>query len=347
LAINIVTSITTQPVALTKCVGDQASFTVAATGTGTLTYQWQKSGANISGATSATYSIASVASGDAANYTCIVTGGCGSVTSNAAALTINTATSITTQPSPQSACIGAAASFTVAATGAGALTYQWQKSGANISGATSPTYSIASVASSNAGNYACIVTGSCGSVTSNAVALTIKTPVTITNTLVGKTVILGNSASFSITTSGGSNLTYQWILGSQSPIANSNSATYTIPSVSGTDLQNYHCTVRDDCGNLAVSNVVALSGQCIIKYNLQNTPLQPGQVFPGIDTVAYDTSMTMPWLAIDYVDQNGTRYMIGGWSYSPSAVSPDFNLYDTYPITSNLNLYMVIVPAGE
>ena len=347
LTINTTTSISAQPSPQTVCTSGAASFAVAATGSGTLTYQWQKGGANISGATSATYSIASVASGDAANYTCIVTGGCGSVTSNAAALTINTATSITTQPSPQSACIGAAASFTVAATGAGALTYQWQKSGANISGATSPTYSIASVASSNAGNYACIVTGSCGSVTSNAVALTIKTPVTITNTLVGKTVILGNSASFSITTSGGSNLTYQWILGSQSPIANSNSATYTIPSVSGTDLQNYHCTVRDDCGNLAVSNVVALSGQCIIKYNLQNIPLQPGQVFPGIDTVAYDTSMTMPWLAIDYVDQNGTRYMIGGWSYSPSAVSPDFNLYDTYPITSNLNLYMVIVPAGE
>jgi hypothetical protein len=70
-------------------------------------------------------------------------------------------------------------------------------------------------------------------------------------------------------------------------------------------------------------------------------------VFPGIDTVAYDTSMTMPWLAINYQDQNGTSYMIGGWSNTSNAVSWDFNLYDIYSITSNLNLYIFIVPQGE
>jgi hypothetical protein len=180
LTVNTPPSITTQPSLQNVCFGAPASFTVAATGTGPLTYQWQKGGANISGATSATYSIASVAAGDAANYACIVTGGCGSVTSNTAALTINTATSITTQPSLQNVCLGGQASFSVVAAGAGTLTYQWQKGGANISGANSATYSIASVASGNAANYACIVTGGCGSVTSNAAALTIKTATAIT-----------------------------------------------------------------------------------------------------------------------------------------------------------------------
>src|ERR1043166_3523491 len=45
-------TITTQPVSRTNNVGDNAQFTVAATSTGTLTYQWQFNGTNISGGTS-------------------------------------------------------------------------------------------------------------------------------------------------------------------------------------------------------------------------------------------------------------------------------------------------------
>jgi len=127
------------PAKLTKHVSWRVSvLTVAATGSGALTYQWQKGGANISGATAATYTISSVASGDAANYTCVVTGGCGPVTSNAAALTINTAVLISTQPVPTTVTAGSPAIFTVVASGSGSLLYQWQRNEANISGTAAP-----------------------------------------------------------------------------------------------------------------------------------------------------------------------------------------------------------------
>src|SRR4051812_41121350 len=58
-------SIATQPVSVSITAGQSASFTVSATGGGTLAYQWRKGGTAISGASSTTYSIASAATSDA------------------------------------------------------------------------------------------------------------------------------------------------------------------------------------------------------------------------------------------------------------------------------------------
>ncbi|MBX9853664.1 MAG: T9SS type A sorting domain-containing protein [Cytophagaceae bacterium] len=89
LTVTTPTTISLQPASISKCLGAAANFTVTAAGTG-LTYQWRKNGSNISGATSATYSIASTVSTDAANYDVVITrSGC-SVTSNTASLTITT-----------------------------------------------------------------------------------------------------------------------------------------------------------------------------------------------------------------------------------------------------------------
>jgi len=76
---------------------------------------------------------------------------------------------ITTQPSNQSACQGAAAGFVVSATGTGTLTYQWRRgltnltNGGAISGATTPNLTISPVAMTDADtNYNCVVTDACG-----------------------------------------------------------------------------------------------------------------------------------------------------------------------------------------
>lgn len=90
LTLNAATVINSQQSTQAVCVGSNASFSVNATGTGTLTYQWKKDGVNITGATSNTYTIASTVLADAGNYTVTVTSDCGSVTSSPAALTVNT-----------------------------------------------------------------------------------------------------------------------------------------------------------------------------------------------------------------------------------------------------------------
>ena len=87
-------TITTQPSASAVSVGSAVSFTVVASGTSPLTYDWKKDGTSISGATNATYTIASAATSDAGSYTVVVSNSAGSVTSTAASLNV-TATSTT------------------------------------------------------------------------------------------------------------------------------------------------------------------------------------------------------------------------------------------------------------
>jgi sugar lactone lactonase YvrE len=171
-------SIATQPQPQSVSAGQSASFSVAASGTPTPTYQWQKDGANIPGpaATSPTYNIITTQTTDAGTYRVVITNQGGSVTSAGALLTITaaaTAPNITSQPVAAAAKVAEAASFTVAATGSPAPTYQWQKDGVPISGATSATLSIASVQLTDDATYRVIVSNAAGTVTSTAVALTV------------------------------------------------------------------------------------------------------------------------------------------------------------------------------
>ncbi len=82
-------TITTHPSNQTVPVGGSATFTVAASGTPPLAYQWQRNGNDIPGATSASYTLSPVGAGDnAAQFRARVTNSAGSVFSNAATLTV-------------------------------------------------------------------------------------------------------------------------------------------------------------------------------------------------------------------------------------------------------------------
>ncbi len=83
--------INTQPANQTVSVGQPATFTVGAAGTPSLTYQWQKNGADIPGATSSSYTTPTTTSADSgAMFRVVITNSAGSVTSNSATLTVST-----------------------------------------------------------------------------------------------------------------------------------------------------------------------------------------------------------------------------------------------------------------
>ncbi|MBI5472803.1 MAG: carbohydrate binding domain-containing protein, partial [Ignavibacteriae bacterium] len=86
----------------------------------------------------------------------------------------NTPPTITTQPSDQSVAPGETATFSVAASGSSPLSYQWQRNGGNISGATSSSYTTPAVsAGDNASTFRVIVSNPFGAVTSNTAVLTV------------------------------------------------------------------------------------------------------------------------------------------------------------------------------
>jgi len=85
---------------------------------------------------------------------------------------MTSAPAITVQPSDQSVSTGQPAIFTVTATGAGPLSYQWQKDAAPIAGATAPIYTTPATALSDSGStFAVVVSDANGSATSRSAKL--------------------------------------------------------------------------------------------------------------------------------------------------------------------------------
>ncbi|MEY2879071.1 MAG: hypothetical protein RLZZ15_1451, partial [Verrucomicrobiota bacterium] len=171
----------------------------------------------------------------------------------------NTAPVITSQPTAQVAQLGAAASFTVVATGTPAPTYLWRKNGNEISGATSATLAFTSVVAGDAAGYDVVVTNSVSSTTSSLARLTVATvavaPV-ITRQPGNVTVVAGRSATFTVVATGAPAPTYQWFRSvAQSgagapaaPIPGATSATLTLANVTTADAGNYSVVVTNSAG---------------------------------------------------------------------------------------------------
>jgi glucose/arabinose dehydrogenase len=81
-------TITQHPVSRTVAPGTSVTFTVAASGPGTLRYQWQRNGANITGATSASYTLVAATADNGSQFRAIVSNDNGSAMSNSATLTV-------------------------------------------------------------------------------------------------------------------------------------------------------------------------------------------------------------------------------------------------------------------
>jgi hypothetical protein len=214
----VVPSLTVQPTSVTVTAGQPATFSVSASGTAPISYQWRKNTANINGATAASYTTPATTTGDSgAKFDVVVQNSAGSITSSQATLTVNAATvapTITTQPLNQSATVGQAATFSVVASGTAPLSYQWRKNAANISGATASSYTTpAATSGDNGAKFDVVVSNSAGNITSIQATLTVTSaPVapTITTQPANQTVTAGQTATFSVVATGTAPLTYQW-----------------------------------------------------------------------------------------------------------------------------------------
>jgi hypothetical protein len=250
LTVNTAPLIVTQPENQTVSVGQTATFSVTASGTGPLTYQWYKGGVAIGGATSTTYTTPATVLGDSGSlFTVIVTNTSGTATGGPATLTVNTAPIITSEPANQTVNAGQTATFSVTASGAGTLTYQWYKGGVAIGGATSSTYITPATVSGDSGSiFTVTVTNAGGTVTSTPATLTVNTAPAITTPPANQTVTAGQTATFSVTASGTAPLTYQWYKGGVA-IGGATSSTYTTPA-----------TVIGDNGSLFTVIVTNVAG---------------------------------------------------------------------------------------
>jgi hypothetical protein len=241
-------AISTQPVTQTVIVGTQVTLTVAATGTPTPTYQWRKNGADLTGAANNSLDLGAVSLADAGNYDVVVSNSTNTATSEVAVVTVTQAPSISTQPASQSIATGAEATFTVQATGFPAPTYQWQKGGNVITGATNASYTIAQTVAADAGAYTVVVTNSLGSLTSEAATLTVTLGAAITTQPVSQTVAVGTQVTLTVVATGSPAPTYQWRKNG-SAITGATASTLDLGTVALADEGNYDVVVTNSIGS--------------------------------------------------------------------------------------------------
>lgn len=166
--------ITTQPANVTATVGQTAAFTVVATGSAPLYYQWRKNNKDMVGATSDTLTINNVQGSDADRYRVIVSNSVSTATSSWATLTVLQPPVITEQPQSQTVVSGRSATFTVKATGTTPLTYQWFKNNQPLAGQTSNRLQLQKVTTADAGTYTVTVSNAGGVATSAPAILTVQ-----------------------------------------------------------------------------------------------------------------------------------------------------------------------------
>ena len=199
---------------------------------------------------------------------------------------------ITTQPQPRTVFSGQTLTLSVGAiTGRGTLTYQWRRGGVPISGATSATYTkVAAVA--DAGSYDVVVGNGSGTVTSNAVMVTVHGAPAITGQPQPRTVFAGQSFTLMVTASGTS-LTYQWYRGAN-PIPGATSATYTKTAVVS-DAGSYRVVVTNPAGS-ATSNAVTVTvnGPPAITAQPQDQMVFEGETL-ALSVTATGAGLTYQW----------------------------------------------------
>jgi len=274
-------SLMVQPASVTVTAGQPATFSVLASGTAPISYQWRKNTANISGATAASYTTPATTTADSGSkFDVVVMNNSGSITSSQATLTVNAATNapaITTQPVNQSVTAGQTATFSVVASGTAPLSYQWRKNTANIGGATASSYTTpATTSADNGAKFDVVVSNTAGNITSAQATLTVNAaPVapTISTQPANQTVNAGQTATFSVVASGTAPLTYQWQKNGVA-ITGATAASYTTPVTTTADSgELFRVVVSNSAGNVT-SNSATLT-------------VNPGTSNSTVDVITY------------------------------------------------------------
>jgi photosystem II stability/assembly factor-like uncharacterized protein len=217
---NLSPIIIAQPANQTNDFGSVAGFSVQAVGAGTLSYQWQRDGTNltdggkISGSSTTDLSVSDLSDGDAVAYRVIVSNPYGSLTSAVATLRL-IQPAIQSQPSDQLVVATTTASFSVTAAGDVPLTYQWRRNGTNLAdvgnvlGSGSSNLMVLNVAARDAANYDVVITNFSGSATSSVAVLTVANLGILTQP--ASLIIQPRStANFSVVAAGTPTLGYHW-----------------------------------------------------------------------------------------------------------------------------------------
>lgn len=197
------------PVTADLATGGNTTLEAVNLPAGEASFQWQRNGQDIAGATGSTLELSNVTANQAGNYTVVVTSGGQSVTTEASTVRVFDQLAITSPPADIEAVSGTATGFGVTAVGTSPITYQWRFNGADLPGKTSRFLTLPA-SSVTAGDYTVVVSDANGSVESAPATLSVLGKPTITQAPISQRAVLGGSVTFSAVVSGQGPFRYQW-----------------------------------------------------------------------------------------------------------------------------------------
>ncbi|MCC6989029.1 MAG: immunoglobulin domain-containing protein [Acidobacteria bacterium] len=299
--------ITTQPQSIAVTAGLPAQFSVGVAPPAGASYQWRKNGLPITGATSATLSFASTALADAGTYTVVVTQNGLSLTSNNARLAVGVPVSVS--PVTHTVTVGSPVTFSFTAAPAAGTTFQWRKNGTAISGATQATFSIASAAPADAGDYTRVSTSGNTSTLSPIITLTVvplPPPVFLSHPA-SQSAAVGTSVKFSVSASSSAPLVFQWYKdGVLIPGATEDQIVLT--GVSREDVGTYSVVASNSAGTAtSAPATLTLTAPVVIAPSIREHPLS--QTVNAGATIALGVTVAgSPPLRVQWY-RNGTPLM--------------------------------------
>ena len=309
LTVLVPPSITLQPTNQTTVPGSNITFQAAASGSSQLKYQWFFGGGALSGQTSTSLTLANVQSAQAGSYQFVATNSAGAATSAVAQLTVLMPPVISAQPTNALVIAGAKATFQVSASGSPPLAYQWWFNDTNALGTNGDVLVLTNVQSTAAGGYNVVITNNAGAVTSVVATLTIGIPPGISQQPSSLTVTQSQAASFSVTATGDTPLTYQWRFNG-APISGGTASAYTLSGTTPANAGNY---------DVVVSNIYGTMTSAVA----QLTVLVP----PSINSQPTNQTATAGSTAVFQVSAAGTAPLAYQWWFNgTNAVGADTNV---------------------
>ena len=334
---GIAPSVTTQPSSQTVPVGAPVTFSVAASGTDPLTYQWYKGATKITSGTTATYTIEAATLNDAGNYSVVVGNLDGSVTSETATLTVTErvlAPEVTIGPADLYVHRGDRVSFTVQASGTD-LSYQWYLNDTLVPGMTGPTFQAFNAEPyHDTWRFHCVVSNSLGSVTSRTAVLSVWTddsflkwathPVDVVTNLGGSAAFTAKAVAYR-----GAEVSYRWYLG-DTPLAGAGGTTLEFTGVQGYHFTDYHvvasATIDGVVRSLRSDNVwVTANRTAPVVTSEPSDTIAPSGSLVGFRVQATGHPLTYQWYLNDQPVPGFTSSYFPSFSLSETHVGWTFH----------------------
>ena len=295
--------------------------------------------------------------------------------------------SITTQPASQTNIVGQTATFSVTAASVSPLYYQWRAgatgsgvytnliAGGQFSAVTNATMTITNLALGNAADYVVVISNANGSVTSAAATLAVFNPSpSIITQPTSQTIVVGQTASFTVSAAGLQPLNYQWragaigagvytnlIAGGQFSVVTN--ATMTITNLAPGNAADYVVVVTNSSGSItsvvATLTVVTLSAyQVAVQADnpVSYWPMQEttgptihdivggydGTLMTSTDGTGLGNNQHRNFATADAVSTDGATYLLGGPG-GLSGVPGDTAIYFTN-LNTSVNNSQIVVP---